>query len=113
MKYYMNTAYGISKETNQHSKTSPVHGSGQGATDAPPGWGFASHICLVQYKKKAYGCKICNPTETIKQVRNADMFVDDMTTQHNGGKFDLSEDKLMKITHHNINLWDTTLNIAG
>eukprot|EP00957_Ditylum_brightwellii_P086866 6611612-Ditylum_brightwellii.AAC.1 len=38
MKYYMNTAYGISTETNQHSNTSPVHGSGQGATNAPPGW---------------------------------------------------------------------------
>eukprot|EP00957_Ditylum_brightwellii_P076267 5797186-Ditylum_brightwellii.AAC.1 len=52
MKYYMNTAYGNSNETNQHSNNSPVHGSGQGATDAPPGWGFTSHICLVQYKKK-------------------------------------------------------------
>eukprot|EP00957_Ditylum_brightwellii_P018811 1413663-Ditylum_brightwellii.AAC.1 len=38
MKYYMNTAYGISTKTNQHSKNSPVYGSGQGATDAPPGW---------------------------------------------------------------------------
>eukprot|EP00957_Ditylum_brightwellii_P124047 9456099-Ditylum_brightwellii.AAC.1 len=112
MKYYMNTANGISTETNQHSKNSPVQGSGQGATDAPPGWEFTSHICLVQYKKKAHGCTICNPTETIKQVRNADMFVDDMTAQHNGGVFDLPEDKLMEITQHDINLWDTTLNIA-
>eukprot|EP00957_Ditylum_brightwellii_P152488 11607223-Ditylum_brightwellii.AAC.1 len=38
MRYYTNTAYGVSTETNQHSKTSPVHGSRQGATDAPPGW---------------------------------------------------------------------------
>eukprot|EP00957_Ditylum_brightwellii_P027560 2083630-Ditylum_brightwellii.AAC.1 len=28
IRYYMNTAYGISTETNQHSSTSPVHGSG-------------------------------------------------------------------------------------
>eukprot|EP00957_Ditylum_brightwellii_P181389 13817274-Ditylum_brightwellii.AAC.1 len=41
------------------------------------------------------------------------MFVDDMTAQHNGGVFDLPEDKLMEITHYDINLWDTTLNITG
>eukprot|EP00957_Ditylum_brightwellii_P086031 6544830-Ditylum_brightwellii.AAC.1 len=47
------------------------------------------------------------------QVRNAAMFVDDMTAQHNRGKFNLDKDKLMDITQHDINLWDTTLNIAG
>eukprot|EP00957_Ditylum_brightwellii_P013261 1000120-Ditylum_brightwellii.AAC.1 len=67
MKYYMNTVYGISNKTNQHSKNSPVHSSCQGPTDAPPGWGFTSHICLVQYKKRAHGCTICDPTETIMQ----------------------------------------------
>eukprot|EP00957_Ditylum_brightwellii_P065573 4973670-Ditylum_brightwellii.AAC.1 len=36
-----------------------------------------------------------------------------MTAQHNGGEFDLTEEKLMEITHHDIDLWDTTLNIAG
>ena len=41
------------------------------------------------------------------------MFVDDMTAQHNGGKFELNKIKLMEITHHDINLWDTTLNITG
>eukprot|EP00957_Ditylum_brightwellii_P081994 6234767-Ditylum_brightwellii.AAC.1 len=104
MRYHMNTAYGVSTETNQHSKNSPVHVSGQGATDAPPGWGFTSHICLVQYNKKTYRCKIYDPTETISQVRNADMFVDDMTAQHNGGKFNLDKTKLMEITQHDINL---------
>eukprot|EP00957_Ditylum_brightwellii_P056332 4270499-Ditylum_brightwellii.AAC.1 len=38
MRYYMNTAYGVSTETNQQSKTSSVHGNRQGATDAPLGW---------------------------------------------------------------------------
>eukprot|EP00957_Ditylum_brightwellii_P113206 8632807-Ditylum_brightwellii.AAC.1 len=113
MRYYMNTSYRVSTETNQHSKNSPVHGSGQGATDAPPGWGFISHLCLVQWDKKAYGCKIYDPTETILQVHNTDMFVDDMTAQHNGGKFNSDEIKLMEITQHDINLWDTTLNIVG
>eukprot|EP00957_Ditylum_brightwellii_P136509 10410475-Ditylum_brightwellii.AAC.1 len=57
MRYYMNTAYEISTETNQHSNTSPVHGSGQGATNTPPGWGFTSHICLVQYDKNHMDAK--------------------------------------------------------
>eukprot|EP00957_Ditylum_brightwellii_P206499 15348714-Ditylum_brightwellii.AAC.1 len=113
MRYYMNTAYGVSTETNQHSIKSPAHGSGQRATDAPSGWGFTLHLCLVQYNKKAYKWKICDPTEAILQVRNADMFVDDMTAQHNRWQFNLDEIKLIEITHHDINLWDTTLNIAG
>eukprot|EP00957_Ditylum_brightwellii_P188291 14334401-Ditylum_brightwellii.AAC.1 len=85
MRYYINTAYGVSTKTNQHSKESPVHGSGQGATDTPPGLGFTSHLCLVQYDKKAYGCKISDPTEELLQVRNADMFVDNITAQYNRG----------------------------
>eukprot|EP00957_Ditylum_brightwellii_P197390 15038853-Ditylum_brightwellii.AAC.1 len=113
MRYYMNTSYGVSTETNRHSKKSPVNGSGHRAIDAPPGWGFTLHICLLQYNKKAYRCKICDPTEAILQVRNTDMFVDDMTAQDNRGQFDLDEIKLMEITHHNIILLDTTLNIAG
>eukprot|EP00957_Ditylum_brightwellii_P132989 10140272-Ditylum_brightwellii.AAC.1 len=52
MRYYMNTAYRVSTETNQQSKPSPVHGRREGATNAPPGWGFTSHICLVQCNKK-------------------------------------------------------------
>eukprot|EP00957_Ditylum_brightwellii_P194473 14811718-Ditylum_brightwellii.AAC.1 len=48
MKYYMNTTYGVSMETNQHSKESSVHGSGQGATDTPPGWVYiASMLDIV------------------------------------------------------------------
>eukprot|EP00957_Ditylum_brightwellii_P207140 15351658-Ditylum_brightwellii.AAC.1 len=113
MRYHMNTAYGVSSETNQHSKKSPVHSSRQGATDAPPGWGFTSHLCLIQYDKKAHGCKIHDPTGMILQIQSADMFIDNMTAQHNGGKFDLDEIKLMEITHHDIDLWHTTLNIAG
>eukprot|EP00957_Ditylum_brightwellii_P203486 15334830-Ditylum_brightwellii.AAC.1 len=61
MKYYMNTAYRVLSETHQHDEDSPVHGSRQGATDAPPGWGFTSHICLTQYDKKAHRCVITDP----------------------------------------------------
>eukprot|EP00957_Ditylum_brightwellii_P059112 4485079-Ditylum_brightwellii.AAC.1 len=69
MRYYMNTAYGISKETNRHSKTSPVHSSGQGATDAPPGWGFTSHICLVQYDKKHTDAKYGTPRKRLRKYK--------------------------------------------
>eukprot|EP00957_Ditylum_brightwellii_P207865 15354861-Ditylum_brightwellii.AAC.1 len=113
MKYYMNTAYSVSTETNQHDEDSPIHGSGQGAMDAPPGWGFTSHICLTQYDKKAHSCVITDPTGELVHQRNADMFVDDMTAQHNGGIFDLDENTLMELAHHGINLWDSMLDIAG
>eukprot|EP00957_Ditylum_brightwellii_P118704 9053898-Ditylum_brightwellii.AAC.1 len=95
MEYYMSTAYGLSPETNKHSKESPVHGSGQGATDSPENWGIQSSVGLKLYNNKAYGCSIQDPTGTMKQQINADMFIDDMTAQHNGGQVDCNEQQQM------------------
>eukprot|EP00957_Ditylum_brightwellii_P179756 13693506-Ditylum_brightwellii.AAC.1 len=38
---------------------------------------------------------IQDPTGTMKQQRNADMFIDDMTAEHNGGQVDCNEQQLM------------------
>eukprot|EP00957_Ditylum_brightwellii_P072009 5473096-Ditylum_brightwellii.AAC.1 len=40
MEYSMVTAYGPPTITNRHSMANPLHGIGQGPTDAPPGWTF-------------------------------------------------------------------------
>eukprot|EP00957_Ditylum_brightwellii_P121291 9250177-Ditylum_brightwellii.AAC.1 len=85
MEYYMSTADGLLPDTNKHSKESLVHGSGQGATDSLANWGIQLSVGLKLCNKKAYGCSIQDPTGTMKQQRNTDMFVDDMTTQHSGG----------------------------
>eukprot|EP00957_Ditylum_brightwellii_P058689 4451118-Ditylum_brightwellii.AAC.1 len=40
MEYSMVTTYSPFTITNRHSKANPLHGIGQGPTDAPPGWTF-------------------------------------------------------------------------
>eukprot|EP00957_Ditylum_brightwellii_P051637 3915858-Ditylum_brightwellii.AAC.1 len=90
----------MSSDTNQHTEDSPVHGSGQGAADSPANWGLISSVGLGIYNKKAHGCSIQDPTGEIKQQRNAEMFVNDLTAQHNDGQDNLSEERLMEITQH-------------
>eukprot|EP00957_Ditylum_brightwellii_P017281 1301977-Ditylum_brightwellii.AAC.1 len=111
MEYSIVTAYGPSTITNKHSKESPLHGIGQGPTDAPPGWTFNVNICTKCYNKLVHGFKITDPTQTIR--RTAAQFVDDNKLAHNGSKTNLSPASLMAITSHDITLWDTFLNIDG
>eukprot|EP00957_Ditylum_brightwellii_P058532 4438098-Ditylum_brightwellii.AAC.1 len=86
MEYSMVTAYGPSTITNRHSLAYPLHGIGQGPTDAPPGWTFNVDICTKCYDKLAH---------------------DDNKLAHNSGKNNLTLTQLMDLTRHDITLWDT------
>eukprot|EP00957_Ditylum_brightwellii_P105600 8051058-Ditylum_brightwellii.AAC.1 len=88
MECSMVTTYGPSTIINRHSMANPLHGIGQGSTDAPPGWTF-----------------------NIKQ--NAVEFVDNNKLAYNSGKNDLTLIQLMDMTRHDITLWDTSLYIDG
>eukprot|EP00957_Ditylum_brightwellii_P042589 3224629-Ditylum_brightwellii.AAC.1 len=79
MQYHMLTAYGTSSETNSHSPSSPVHGSGQGSTSSSTEWTFNADIILKYYSDQAKGCIIKDRTNAIIQERDADMIVDDVT----------------------------------
>eukprot|EP00957_Ditylum_brightwellii_P092066 7009284-Ditylum_brightwellii.AAC.1 len=47
------------------------------------------------------------------QERDMDMFVDNMPQQHNGYKDDLDVEDLMRIAHHDINLWDRLMGLLA
>eukprot|EP00957_Ditylum_brightwellii_P010481 794418-Ditylum_brightwellii.AAC.1 len=113
MEYSIVTAYRPSSITNKHPKESPLHGIGQGPTDAPPGWTFNIDICTKCYDKLAHGFKITDSTKTITIQRNAVEFVDDNKLAHNCDKINLPPALLMTITGHYITLWDTFLDIDG
>ena len=113
MEYSMVTAYGPSTITNRHSLANPLHGIGQGPTDAPPGWTFNVDICTKCYDKLTHGFTITDPTKTLQIKQNAVQFVDDNKLAHNGGKNDLTLTQLIDLTRHDITLWDTFLYIDG
>eukprot|EP00957_Ditylum_brightwellii_P055715 4221559-Ditylum_brightwellii.AAC.1 len=113
MKYNMLTAYGLSTQTDSCSPNNPIHGHGQGATCAPPSWNFNSDIILKIYPKEAHGCIIKDSTENISQERDANMFVDNQTMQHNDGKYDNVEKTFMQLVHDDINLWDNLLYVIS
>eukprot|EP00957_Ditylum_brightwellii_P003406 258107-Ditylum_brightwellii.AAC.1 len=113
MQYHMLTAYGTSSETNRHSPSSPVHGSGHGSTLSAAEWTFNADIILKCYSDQANGCIIKDPTNAIIQEQDADMIVDDVTMQHNAGQYNLDTQALMNICQHDITLWDELLWVNG
>jgi hypothetical protein len=46
----LKTAHGISKNANGHIDPEPFHGSGQGAADSMPRWGFISDLIIKPTK---------------------------------------------------------------
>eukprot|EP00978_Attheya_sp_CCMP212_P014098 scaffold35789_cov28-Attheya_sp.AAC.1 len=66
MKFYMITAFGVSKEYNQHSGEEPSYGCGQGAIDGPPCWTLISNVIIKSHNKKAHGSILADPIKTIK-----------------------------------------------
>ena len=89
VEYSMITAYGPSTVTNWHSLANPLHGIGQGPTDAPPGRTFNVNICTKCYDNLAHGFSITDPTKTLQIKRNTAQFMDDNKLVHNGGKNDI------------------------
>eukprot|EP00957_Ditylum_brightwellii_P107499 8202198-Ditylum_brightwellii.AAC.1 len=58
-------------ETNCHSPSSPVHGSGQASMLSSAEWTFNADIILKCYSDQANECIIKDPTNTIIQERDA------------------------------------------
>eukprot|EP00957_Ditylum_brightwellii_P045797 3474285-Ditylum_brightwellii.AAC.1 len=65
MQYHMSTEKGVSEEFTCHSNNHSCYGTGQGATDSPPKWNFKDNIIAKAYGKKAYSCRVHNPTGKI------------------------------------------------
>eukprot|EP00957_Ditylum_brightwellii_P053037 4021494-Ditylum_brightwellii.AAC.1 len=62
MKYHMSTEKGVSEEFIYHSDNHPCYGTRQGTTDFSPKWNFNNNIIAKAYGKKAYGCRVHDPT---------------------------------------------------
>eukprot|EP00957_Ditylum_brightwellii_P024312 1833219-Ditylum_brightwellii.AAC.1 len=65
LKYLVVTSYGFSDIGVTHKETYPIHGLGQGITDALPNWALISNVCQKAYEKHRKGYRIIDPAGTI------------------------------------------------
>lgn len=102
--YYMCTANGISKRYNEHTKESPIYGSGQGAGDSPTRWVLLNNGIETAYNTKGSLCKASNPTGKLNIIHGPDSFLDDTTmiTQSNNLTLTEFQNKLQS----NLQLWE-------
>jgi hypothetical protein len=60
-RYYLKTKFGVAQIANGHMHPDPFLGTGQGAADSMPRWGFLSDVIIRAYKKKAITVPINSP----------------------------------------------------
>jgi hypothetical protein len=60
-KYHIKTKYGVSDRPNGHMQPDAFHGTGQGAADSMPRWGFLSDAAIKTYNKLATSTPIKSP----------------------------------------------------
>jgi hypothetical protein len=80
IQYQIKHKLGIGPVSHSHNNPKPVHGVGQGSTDAPARWGFVCDSLLELYKRIASDAIICSPVSPKTTNNKIAGFVDDTTT---------------------------------
>jgi hypothetical protein len=76
--FQIRTAAGDSAETYQHSKTTPVHGTGQGSCASPAIWLLISSFIMDLLEQNANGMELHDIDSRVKIIQKwIDGFVDD------------------------------------
>jgi hypothetical protein len=111
-KYHIKTKYGIATRPNGHMRPDAFHGTGQGAADSMPRWGFLSDTAIKAYNKLAKSEPITSPfNATTNITTKIRAFVDDTNCPTITHKNDLDDLKATLI--HNAKLWETLLFTIG
>jgi hypothetical protein len=111
-KYHIKTKYGIAEKPNGHMRPDPFHGTGQGAADSMPRWGFLSDIAIKAYNKMATSDPIESPiTRVIKLTTKIRAFVDDTNCPTITHKDDI--DYLKATLVQNAKTWEALLFTIG
>jgi hypothetical protein len=80
IQYYIKHKLGIGPKSHSHLNPHPVHGVGQGATDAPARWGAVGDALIRVYKEEATDANITSPISNITSNQKIAGFVDDTST---------------------------------
>jgi hypothetical protein len=111
-KYHIKTKYGIATTPNGHMSPDPFYGTGQGAADSMPRWGFLSDTAIKAYNKLAISKPIVSPIHNSNQVTTKiRAYVDDTNCPTITNKNDLAELKATLI--HNAKTWERLLFTIG
>jgi hypothetical protein len=109
--YHLKTTHGISTRYNAHMQPSPFLGSGQGAADSMPRWGFLSDKILAAYRKHSIQNSLYTPISKLDNTTTIRAFVDDS----NCVMLNLYNDRHMIIQQLRLNAkqWESLLYTIG
>jgi hypothetical protein len=83
VRYHLKTKLGISTENYQHSKISPIYGTGQGSGNSPTVWLVISSILFNCYESIAHGAIFESPDRSLRLKLYRAGFVDDTASYVN------------------------------
>jgi hypothetical protein len=111
--FKIRTALGDSTRTYQHTKTTPIHGTGQGSCSSPAIWLMISSFLMDLLNKNAHGIKMHDFTTTSYIQQWIEGFVDDTSIFTNLDHGDENLNKLKEKIQHDGQIWANFLRISG
>ena len=100
----LKTQLGTSEEQCQHNELHPIHGSGQGSSDSPMTWSFASGVLFKVHEKKAHGAHFVSFDLSKETKATMIGFVDDAASCMAATTHYMDIDELMSRMQHNAQL---------
>ena len=112
MRYRLRTALGISKQDYTNTKSSPLHGTGQGSCASPAIWLTISSILMDCLSEIAGGMKMQDITNDNQLIDWINGFVDDTSLFSNIGKSN-DVQAIVKQLKHDMITWQQLLEASG
>ena len=114
MQFHIKTALGISQDYYYDTKTTPLHGSGQGSGSSAPIWLFISSLLMDCFEDAASGMTMANMDQTTTTKQWIDGYVDDTSifTNHDNSN-NTSPIETAAALQEDAILWEALLNATG
>jgi len=112
LQYHVKHAYGVSKHYNQHSPTTPWHGSGQGTGDAAAHWIVQANSMIRTYKSTTNPFPLQSPNKRTTLNLSIDAFMDN-TWMPAPNTSNLTLQDLASQAQQNLQKWHDILQSSG
>ena len=111
MECKIQTNHGVSKKTYKSTKTTPIHGQGQGSGHAGTSWVFNSVPMMKVIEKKCEGCLMNSPDKKLQWIKHLG-FIDDKRQYANDWNNSNLTNALNKLQHA-AQTWEHLLFTSG
>jgi hypothetical protein len=112
-RYHLKTKHGISKTFYTNSKSTPIHGNGQGAGDSPSQWCQQSAMLFEIYGNHHKGASMTSPDDTIQTQIPLVAFADDTNLMGNDDLQNQTVDQLIQNAQDCFTTWNELLHASG